>query len=367
MTDVNPADYDAWYDTPRGRWIGETEYALAARMLKAQPGDSLLDVGCGTGWFTRRAATDGLVATGLDPNPGWLDYARAHSSPALRWVEGDARALPFPDRRFDHVLSIAALCFIDDERQAVAEIVRVARNRFAIGWLNRSSLLYRQKGRDGGSGAYRGARWHTAQRGARAVCRAAGAQFDACIRRFFCLPERDGLPGWSKACLVPCRGAVCSWSAAKRSDAGLPADPTRRHDPESQTRTAFEFEQRFVFADQKIRCNRGSQFQKFLVVRVTAVRQIQVGDGHIRQPGQHPVPRQQAGLCGRIQPEFRVGQHAAQFIQRFLRHAATCPPGFERAQNGKGSCIGKMQQVENDVGVEYQAREEVRVDWHAHS
>lgn len=159
---MNPADYDAWYATPRGRWIGETEYALAARGLKARPGDSLLDVGCGTGWFTRRAATDGLLVTGLDPNLAWLDYARTHSSPELNWVEGDARELPFADASFDHVLSIAALCFIDDEPQAVAECVRVARRRFAIGWLNRNSLLYRHKGRDGGSGAYRGARWHSA-------------------------------------------------------------------------------------------------------------------------------------------------------------------------------------------------------------
>jgi SAM-dependent methyltransferase len=159
---MNPADYDAWYDTPRGRWIGDTEYALAARLLAAKPGDSLLDVGCGTGWFTRRAAADDLRVTGLDPNPDWLDYARARSSPESNWVEGDARALPFADASFDHVLSIAALCFVDDERQAVAEAVRVARRRFAIGWLNRSSLLYWQKGRGGGSGAYRGARWHTA-------------------------------------------------------------------------------------------------------------------------------------------------------------------------------------------------------------
>jgi SAM-dependent methyltransferase len=76
-------------------------------------------------------------------------------------VEGDARALPFADASFDHVLSIAALCFVDDERQAVAECVRVARRGFAIGWLNRSSLLFREKGRHGGSGAYHGARWHS--------------------------------------------------------------------------------------------------------------------------------------------------------------------------------------------------------------
>jgi len=159
---MNPADYDAWYATPRGRWIGETEYALAVRQLAPRPGDSLIDVGCGTGWFTRRAAAGDLVATGLDPNPAWLDYARAHSSPALAWVEGEAQNLPFADASFDHVLSIAALCFVDDERRAVAEIVRVARRRFAIGWLNRSSLLYLEKGRGGGSGAYRSARWHTA-------------------------------------------------------------------------------------------------------------------------------------------------------------------------------------------------------------
>ena len=159
---MHPADYDAWYDTPRGRWIGDTEYALAARLLAARPGESLLDVGCGSGWFTRRAAADDLIATGLDPSPDSLDFARARSSPALNWVEGDARALPFADASLDHVLSIAALCFVDDERQSVAEAVRVARRRFALGWLNRASLLYWQKGRGGGSGAYRGARWHTA-------------------------------------------------------------------------------------------------------------------------------------------------------------------------------------------------------------
>ncbi|MHB8249648.1 MAG: class I SAM-dependent methyltransferase, partial [Acidithiobacillus sp.] len=87
-------------------------------------------------------------------------FARAKGPPAIRWIAGDARSLPFPDRSFDRVVSVAALCFVDDERQAVAEIVRVARRRFAIGWLNRTSLLYGQKGRDGGSGAYRGARWH---------------------------------------------------------------------------------------------------------------------------------------------------------------------------------------------------------------
>lgn len=155
----DPAAYDAWYATPRGRWIGDTEYALARRALAPVAGSTLLDVGCGTGWFTRRFAADGAIATGLDTDGTWLAYARARSGPGLRWVEGDARCLPFADGSFDAVVSIAALCFVADERRAVAEIVRVARRRFAIGWLNRHSLLYFQKA---GRGAYRGARWHTA-------------------------------------------------------------------------------------------------------------------------------------------------------------------------------------------------------------
>ncbi|MHB1581112.1 MAG: class I SAM-dependent methyltransferase [Acidithiobacillus sp.] len=157
---MDAATYDAWYDTPRGHWIGTAEFRLLSRRLQARPGDTLLDVGCGTGWFTRRFAGEGLRATGLDPSPDWLAFASAKGPPAIRWVAGDARSLPFPDRSFDHAVSVAALCFVDDERQAVAEIVRVARQRFAIGWLNRASLLYAQKGQGGGNGAYHGARWH---------------------------------------------------------------------------------------------------------------------------------------------------------------------------------------------------------------
>lgn len=159
---MDPALYDAWYDTPRGRWIGDTEFALAARRLAAPAGAHLLDVGCGSGWFSRRFAATGLAVTGLDVNRAWLDHARMHGGAALDWVRGDASALPFADASFDYTVSIAALCFVADEARAVAEIVRVTRRRFAIGWLNRTSLLYRQKGRHGGQGAYRGAHWHDA-------------------------------------------------------------------------------------------------------------------------------------------------------------------------------------------------------------
>lgn len=154
--------YDAWYRTPRGAWIGEVEFALLARLLAARPGERLLDVGCGTGYFTRRCARElGVFATGLDPDPAALQVALRQAGPGERYVEGRAERLPFPDCSFDRTICVTALCFIADQRQALREMVRVTRERIVLGLLNRASLLYLQKGRGGGRGAYRGARWHT--------------------------------------------------------------------------------------------------------------------------------------------------------------------------------------------------------------
>lgn len=166
---MDASAYDAWYETPRGRWIGHRELDLVRGMLAGHPGESLLDVGCGTGYFTRGLARqwEGLVS-GIDVDPAWVAFARQRDDRDIDWLVGDAQALPFGDRSVDLVVSITALCFIEDERQAVREMVRVGRRRVVLGLLNRHSLLWWQKGRRGGRGAYRGARWH-APRDARAL------------------------------------------------------------------------------------------------------------------------------------------------------------------------------------------------------
>jgi SAM-dependent methyltransferase len=159
---MKPAEYDAWYDSPRGRWIGEAEYLLLLDQLEPRPGDHVLDIGCGTGWFTRRLAErPDLQVTGVDLDAESLAFARGRDAKSA-YLTVDACALPFADSTFDRVISVAALCFIPDWPLALREIVRVTRSRFAIGALNRNSLLWREKGQDGGSGAYRGAHWHTA-------------------------------------------------------------------------------------------------------------------------------------------------------------------------------------------------------------
>jgi len=160
---MSPEQYDAWYRTPRGAWIGDAEFRLLVRLLRPQRGETLLDVGCGTGYFTRRFAREaGLRATGVDPNPQWLAYARGLAQPGERFIEGRAEQLPFADRSFEVTASVTALCFIAEQRQALREMLRVTRRRVVLGLLNERSLLYLREGRDGGVGGYRGVHWHTA-------------------------------------------------------------------------------------------------------------------------------------------------------------------------------------------------------------
>lgn len=157
---IAPATYDGWYDSARGRWIGETELRLTLAQLQYKPGERMLDVGCGTGWFTRRlAALPRATVTGIDADNNSLAFARTKDARST-YIAGDAHHLPFAADSFDRVVSVTALCFMADWPQALQEMVRVTRHRFAIGLLNRHSLLWRQKGRGAGVGTYRGAHWH---------------------------------------------------------------------------------------------------------------------------------------------------------------------------------------------------------------
>jgi SAM-dependent methyltransferase len=135
---------------------------LLSKGLCLRPGESVLDVGCGTGFFTRALAnrTQGRVI-GVDIDSEYVEFARRKNSKRSCYAVADARALPFRNASFDLVISIAALCFIDDPKKAVKEMIRVTRRRFAVGLLNRNSILWMQKGRQGGRGGYQGARWHT--------------------------------------------------------------------------------------------------------------------------------------------------------------------------------------------------------------
>ena len=67
----------------------------------------ILDLGCGTGWFTRKLAGLGSEAsvTGMDLSPGMVEHAGSTAPPGLTWVVADAEAIPLPNHSCDLVFS----------------------------------------------------------------------------------------------------------------------------------------------------------------------------------------------------------------------------------------------------------------------
>lgn len=150
-----PAEYESWYHTPRGQWIGQQEFRLMQNLLPANDSATLLDVGCGSGYFSRRFQQSGLNVTGIDVAVAMLEYAR-RQSPEVNYLQGRAEELPFADNSVDYVSAVTSLCFVKSPARAVQEMWRVAKSSVILGLLNRHSLLYRQKRN---SSSYHGARW----------------------------------------------------------------------------------------------------------------------------------------------------------------------------------------------------------------
>ncbi len=96
------------------------------------PGDSVLDIGCGAGVDALVAAVyagpSGWVA-GVEPSPGMLARARANLAAAgLANVEfslGNAEDLPYPDCRFHLAISNGVFNLVVDKARALAEAFRV--------------------------------------------------------------------------------------------------------------------------------------------------------------------------------------------------------------------------------------------------
>jgi SAM-dependent methyltransferase len=129
-TTVSPAQA---YETYYGPAIFEP---LAARTIaRAAPrsGDAVLDVACGTGIVTRRAApcVDGGRVVGLDRNPAMLEVAREladRSGDTIEYVQGDATEMDLEDAAFDLVLCQQGLQFLDDRAAGARGLRRVLRD-----------------------------------------------------------------------------------------------------------------------------------------------------------------------------------------------------------------------------------------------
>jgi ubiquinone/menaquinone biosynthesis C-methylase UbiE len=132
--------YEDWYATPSGQRADQAETALLEWLLDWFPGSrKILEVGCGSGHFSRWLSGKGLRVVGLDRAPAMLAETRRRS-PGIPVVLADAHHLPFRDGAVDVALFVVTLEFLEDPPVVLAEAARVAREGLVVVALNRWSL-----------------------------------------------------------------------------------------------------------------------------------------------------------------------------------------------------------------------------------
>jgi ubiquinone/menaquinone biosynthesis C-methylase UbiE len=128
-----PRLYDAFANVFfLGRRRATFEALIAAAGVR--PGQRVLDVGCGTGYFARLLADavgpEGTVV-GVDPSPEMIAYASRNASdfPNCQFRVGEAESLRFPAEHFDVVVSSLVMHHVSEASRvpALSEMRRVLR------------------------------------------------------------------------------------------------------------------------------------------------------------------------------------------------------------------------------------------------
>ena len=94
--------------------------------LKLQQGETVLDLGAGTGVSTQELAKSGADVIGADISLGMLAVGR-RVRPEVKLVAADALALPFPDKTFDAVTASFVLRNVANTPAALRELARVTK------------------------------------------------------------------------------------------------------------------------------------------------------------------------------------------------------------------------------------------------
>lgn len=137
--------YERWLAGAKHLPILDAETRLMLKMLTPAIGDSLLDIGCGTGASLQPFLGKGIQLTGIDPSPHMLDMAKERLGHRVDLHLGVAEELPFGDNTFNYSILFLSLEFVDDPVKAIEEACRVTKDRLFIGIINRYSIYAAQR------------------------------------------------------------------------------------------------------------------------------------------------------------------------------------------------------------------------------
>ena len=128
--------YDEWFEENRDLYEVELE---TISQLIPPAGAEGLEVGVGSGKFAGPLG----IKIGVEPSEKMATKARCQG---INVYHGIAEDLPFPDKKFDFVLMVTTICFVDDIIKAFREAFRVLKpgGFIMVGFVDRESELGQQ-------------------------------------------------------------------------------------------------------------------------------------------------------------------------------------------------------------------------------
>jgi SAM-dependent methyltransferase len=128
--------YERWFEENADLYQAELE---AVRGLLPPAGAEGMEVGVGTGRFAGPLG----IKIGVEPSGRMAAKARARG---IDVHSGVAEGLPFPDGRFDFILFVTTVCFVDDVLEAFEEAFRTLKDGgiIIVGFVDRESELGRK-------------------------------------------------------------------------------------------------------------------------------------------------------------------------------------------------------------------------------
>jgi ubiquinone/menaquinone biosynthesis C-methylase UbiE len=129
-------EFNRWATEGRGEGMEDHHLPIVTptlALMDLQPDDSVLDLGCGTGWLARLLAErvpNGQV-TGIDVSDEMIRRAQMASAgiPHLQFLRGTAEEIPAPADSFSKVISVESAYYWSEPARGIQEILRVLRPR----------------------------------------------------------------------------------------------------------------------------------------------------------------------------------------------------------------------------------------------
>ena len=141
--------YDKWYETAEGLMYDRLEKkAISKYLLRNVPGRKLLEIGCGTGHWSKFFSDCGFEVTGVDISEPMIKIAEGKNIQNASLQVANCHSLPFSDNSFDVTAAITTLEFVHDAELVLQEMVRCTRKpsgQLVIGALNVLARLNRNR------------------------------------------------------------------------------------------------------------------------------------------------------------------------------------------------------------------------------